>query len=96
MHVRWSRGDELSWSPFGSLHSSGTVTAAPAGLAAAEAMRPGGRGRLIAISSVGACTGGMSQSAVYSAAKAGELLFGETSVRFPLDVSIVECYADAA
>jgi DNA polymerase-1 len=31
-----------------------------------------------------------------SAAKAGELLFGETSVRFPLDVSIVECYADAA
>jgi DNA polymerase-1 len=31
-----------------------------------------------------------------SAAKAGELLFGETAVRFPLDVSIVECYADAA
>ena len=39
--------------------------------AAAEAMRPSGRGRLIAISSVGARTGGMSQSAVYSAAKAG-------------------------
>jgi DNA polymerase-1 len=31
-----------------------------------------------------------------SATKAGELLFGETAVRFPLDVSIVECYADAA
>ena len=31
-----------------------------------------------------------------SAAKAGRLLFGETAVRFPLDVSIVECYADAA
>ena len=31
-----------------------------------------------------------------SATKAGELLFGETSVRFPLDVSIVECYADSA
>jgi DNA polymerase-1 len=31
-----------------------------------------------------------------SAAKAGELLFGETAVRFPLDVSVVECYADAA
>ena len=31
-----------------------------------------------------------------SAAKAGELLFGPTTVRFPLDVSIVECYADAA
>jgi len=31
-----------------------------------------------------------------SAARAGRLLFGETAVRFPLDVSIVECYADAA
>jgi DNA polymerase-1 len=31
-----------------------------------------------------------------SAATAGELLFGRTAVRFPLDVSIVECYADAA
>jgi hypothetical protein len=30
-----------------------------------------------------------------SAAKAGELLFGGIEVRFPLDVSIVECYADA-
>jgi DNA polymerase-1 len=30
------------------------------------------------------------------AAEAGRLLFGQTSVRFPLDVSIVECYADAA
>jgi DNA polymerase I-like protein with 3'-5' exonuclease and polymerase domains len=31
-----------------------------------------------------------------SATKAGDLLFGGTGVRFPLDVSIVECYADAA
>ncbi len=31
-----------------------------------------------------------------SAARAGELLFGDSAVRFPLDVSIVECYADAA
>ncbi|UQU68648.1 bifunctional 3'-5' exonuclease/DNA polymerase [Couchioplanes caeruleus] len=31
-----------------------------------------------------------------SAARAGELLFGGTEVRFPLDVSVVECYADAA
>jgi DNA polymerase-1 len=31
-----------------------------------------------------------------SAATAGRLLFGETAVRFPLDVSVVECYADAA
>jgi len=31
-----------------------------------------------------------------SAARAGELLFGRTEVRFPLDVSVVECYADAA
>ena len=30
------------------------------------------------------------------AAEAGRLLFGETTVRFPLDVSVVECYADAA
>lgn len=30
-----------------------------------------------------------------SAVEAGRLLFGETTVRFPLDVSIVECYADA-
>ena len=30
-----------------------------------------------------------------SAAEAGRLLFGETEVRFPLDVSVVECYADA-
>nr|WP_239129230.1 bifunctional 3'-5' exonuclease/DNA polymerase [Actinoplanes nipponensis] len=30
-----------------------------------------------------------------SAGRAGELLFGDTAVRFPLDVSIVECYADA-
>ncbi len=39
--------------------------------AAAEAMRPGGWGRIIAISSVGARTGGVSHSAVYNAAKAG-------------------------
>ncbi|HEU4349405.1 MAG TPA: bifunctional 3'-5' exonuclease/DNA polymerase [Actinoplanes sp.] len=31
-----------------------------------------------------------------SAAEAGRLLFGATTVRFPLDVSVVECYADAA
>jgi DNA polymerase-1 len=30
-----------------------------------------------------------------SAAQAGRLLFGATTVRFPLDVSVVECYADA-
>jgi DNA polymerase-1 len=30
------------------------------------------------------------------AAEAGRLLFGRTEVRFPLDVSVVECYADAA
>jgi DNA polymerase-1 len=30
------------------------------------------------------------------AAEAGRLLFGDTAVRFPLDVSVVECYADAA
>jgi len=31
-----------------------------------------------------------------SAAQAGRLLFGGTEVRFPLDVSVVECYTDAA
>jgi DNA polymerase I len=31
-----------------------------------------------------------------SAARAGELLFGDTPVRFPLHVSTVQCYADAA
>jgi len=31
-----------------------------------------------------------------SAARAGDLVFGATAVRFPLDVSVVECYADAA
>jgi DNA polymerase-1 len=31
-----------------------------------------------------------------SGARASALLFGDTPVRFPLDVSIVECYADAA
>jgi 3-oxoacyl-[acyl-carrier protein] reductase len=39
--------------------------------AAAEAMRPAGWGRIIAISSVGARTGGISHSAIYNAAKAG-------------------------
>jgi DNA polymerase-1 len=38
----------------------------------------------------------VAQAVRASAARAGELLFGETAVRFPLDVSIVECYADAA
>lgn len=31
-----------------------------------------------------------------AAGRAGDLLFGRTEVRFPLDVSIVDCYADAA
>ena len=39
--------------------------------AAAEAMRPNGWGRIISISSVGARTGGVSNSAVYNATKAG-------------------------
>ncbi len=39
--------------------------------AAAEAMRPNRWGRIIGISSVGARTGGVSNSAVYNAAKAG-------------------------
>lgn len=39
--------------------------------AAAEAMKPNGWGRIIGISSVGARTGGVSNSAVYNAAKAG-------------------------
>ena len=39
--------------------------------AAAEAMRPGGWGRIIAISSVGARTGGLSNSAIYAATKSG-------------------------
>jgi len=28
--------------------------------------------------------------------QAGRLLFGHSTVRFPLDVSVVRCYADAA
>jgi len=39
--------------------------------AAAEAMRPNGWGRIIGISSVGARTGGVANSAIYNAAKAG-------------------------
>jgi 3-oxoacyl-[acyl-carrier protein] reductase len=39
--------------------------------AAAESMRPNGWGRIIGISSVGARTGGVSNSAIYNAAKAG-------------------------
>ncbi len=31
-----------------------------------------------------------------AAGRAGQLLFGATSVRFPLEVSVVDCYADAA
>ncbi|AVT32200.1 bifunctional 3'-5' exonuclease/DNA polymerase [Plantactinospora sp. BC1] len=31
-----------------------------------------------------------------AAGQAGRLLFGETPVRFPLDVSVVDCYANAA
>jgi DNA polymerase-1 len=30
-----------------------------------------------------------------AATRAGDLLFGATEVRFPLDVSVVDCYADA-
>lgn len=30
-----------------------------------------------------------------AAGRAGTLLFGQTTVRFPLDVSVVDCYADA-
>lgn len=41
--------------------------------AAAEDMRTRGWGRIIAISSIGARTGGLSQSAVYSASKAGQI-----------------------
>ena len=41
--------------------------------AAAEAMRPNAWGRLIAISSVGARTGGLSNSAVYAATKVGAI-----------------------
>jgi DNA polymerase-1 len=46
------------------------------------------------------CPAGQAEAvagAVRSAAqRARELLFGATPVRFPLDVSVVECYADAA
>ena len=31
-----------------------------------------------------------------AAVRAGQALFGDTEVRFPLDVSVVDCYADAA
>jgi len=41
--------------------------------AAAEAMRPNRWGRIIAISSVGARTGGLSNSAIYAATKAGAI-----------------------
>jgi NAD(P)-dependent dehydrogenase (short-subunit alcohol dehydrogenase family) len=41
--------------------------------AAAEAMRPNGWGRIIAISSVGARTGGLSNSAIYAATKSGTI-----------------------
>jgi DNA polymerase-1 len=38
---------------------------------------------------------GVSEAVHASAAQAGRLLFGETAVRFPLDVSVVGAYADA-
>jgi DNA polymerase family A len=41
---------------------------------------------------VDAVTGAVGAAAV----QAGRLLFGETPVRFPLDVSVVGCYADAS
>ncbi|WP_347404715.1 bifunctional 3'-5' exonuclease/DNA polymerase [Solwaraspora sp. WMMD1047] len=37
----------------------------------------------------------VAESVHAAAAEAGRLLFGDTTVRFPLDVSVVECYADA-
>jgi DNA polymerase-1 len=41
-------------------------------------------------------TGAVVAAVHASAAQAGQLLFGDTAVRFPLDVSVVENYADAA
>jgi len=49
--------------------------------AAAEVMRPNGWGRLIAISSVGARTGGVSHSAIYNATKAGVISLMKNSAR---------------
>ena len=40
-------------------------------------------------------TAEVSEAVTSAAARAGELLFGATTVRFPLDVSVVDCYADA-
>jgi DNA polymerase I len=37
----------------------------------------------------------VSEAVLAAAARAGQLLFGATAVRFPLDVSVVDCYADA-
>jgi DNA polymerase-1 len=37
----------------------------------------------------------VSEAVHWAATRAGELLFGDTAVRFPLDVSVVDCYADA-
>ena len=61
--------------------------------AAAEAMRPNGWGRLIAISSVGARTGGLSNSAVYAAAKVGIIAlmknFGRNYGRYGITANAV-------
>jgi len=61
--------------------------------AAAEAMRPNGWGRIIGISSVGARTGGVSNSAVYSAAKSGVILlmknFARNYARFGITANAV-------
>lgn len=39
---------------------------------------------------------GVAEAVVGSGERASALLFGDTPVRFPLDLSIVDCYADAA
>ena len=45
------------------------------------------------------CPAGDTESVTEAVQRAGDearqLLFGETPVRFPLDVSVVECYGDA-
>ena len=45
------------------------------------------------------CRDDQAESVAAAVSRAGErataLLFGDTPVRFPLDLSIVDCYADA-
>jgi DNA polymerase-1 len=40
-------------------------------------------------------TAAVSEAVHAAATQAGRLLFGQTSVRFPLDVSVIGAYADA-